>query len=315
MFEKNIQKSWENYQYDSGLGRIALVICTFNVFLFVLCLALFSTPIYEIFLPIAISLGIILYQEKISNYSCVCKFLILAIFVSSSIIIDYYFIGVVDRIAGGFRRYDTYFSLIDDFILGDQSAKFFYDVFSGYGLFSTVLYDFLQISYMTYFLFPFLGGIFYFKQLNERNKYKISRYVGSITILFILNYFFYLLVPVSGPQYHDKLVQNLDLPLSIIGKLMNNLVFTSHPTFIDCFPSGHVGIAFLVTFWMFKIRNHYRYIFLIFFIGMFFATLSLKYHYLFDVLVAIPFSYSCIYISYLLIPIDIEKRHNSKWRI
>lgn len=315
MFEKNIQRSWVNYRFDFGIGRISLIICLFNLFLFLLSVLLFGAPVYEVFYPVVLSVTLIHYYDILIRLSDSLKFIIINVFLTFSVLIDYYYIGSIDMVAGGFKRFDLLFANLDRLIFGRPIAEFLLDCSLVLGPFRGLYYDFLQFSYLTYFFFPFFGGWFYYRQLTDKNKYKISRFVGSIALFFSFNYFLYLIVPVSGPQYFELELKDLHLPFSTFGQFMNQLVKKSHPNFIDCFPSGHAGIAILVTYWMFKIKNHYRYIFLLFCFGMILATISLKYHYLLDVICAIPFSILCFYLSFYLIPLNYDMRVNRKWRI
>ncbi|EQC44904.1 phosphatase PAP2 family protein [Bacteriovorax sp. Seq25_V] len=314
MFESKIQKAWQDYRGDFGLGRIGLWVSLFEVFIFFICLLFFEAIIIEPLLPVILILFLISLEAYIHRLRNVHRFLINTLFLTCCIIFNYVFVGTFDKLAGGLTRYDLYFADLDLQILGLTSAAFFLKVTSFLGPLQSLYYDFLQLSYMTYFLFPFLGGIFYYQQLSERNKYKIGRFFASLMIFFFFNFLLYVLVPVSGPQYFLASVKELSLPLSAFGVFFNNIVLNSHPNFIDCFPSGHTGISVLVTIWMFKIKNHYRYIFLLFCVGMIQATLALKYHYLLDVLCAFPFAFICYKLAYFIVPIDIDIRRHRKWR-
>lgn len=314
MFEWKIQKGWEEYRRDFGLGRLALATSIFNTFLFAISFFM-GGPLLEAIYPVLFSLIFFLLRERIAKLSSLIIFALTAISITITILLNYYLVGLLDQLSGDLLRYDDIFSAFDLWLYSMPVASFI-KIVSGniFGSYQWLYYDFLQISYMTYYLFPFFGGFFYYSQLSERNKAKIGRLVGSVLIFFNLNYLLYLIVPVTGPQYYIDLMSELSLPMSFVGKYFNHLVYQSHPNFIDCFPSGHAGISILITIWMFKIKNHYRYIFLFFCLGMIQATLGLKYHYTLDVLCAIPFAAFCYWLSYKFIPQTLEVRKNRKWR-
>ncbi len=315
MFEWKIQKGWDEYRRDFGLGRIALATSVFNTFLFALSYLMTSQVLLEPIYPVLFSLVFFFLRDKISRFRPTTIFIINSFAVSITIVLNYILIGVLDQITGTIQRMDLGFAQFDLQLYSMPVASFMKVVsFEIFGSYQWLYYDYLQISYMTYYLFPFFGGIFYFRQLSSRNKSKIGRLIGSVALFFNINYILYLLVPITGPQYYIAEMKELALPFSQIGHYFNRLVFHSHPNFIDCFPSGHAGIAILITMWMFKIKNHYRYIFLFFCAGMIQATLGLKYHYTLDVLFAIPFSVSIYYLSYKFIPIELDVRSRRKWR-
>jgi len=315
MFEWKIQKGWDEYRRDFGLGRLALATSVFNTFLFAISFSMIGIAVLEAFYPVVFSMIFFLFRDRIAKYRPLTIFVINAIPVTITILLNYYLVGLLDQLSGQFVRMDQVFVDFDQWLYGMPVASFI-KVLSLrlFGSLQWLYYDYLQISYMTYYLFPFLGGVFYYKQLSQRNKAKIGRLIGSIAIFFNFNYLFYLIVPVTGPQYFIDKMNELSLPMSSVGRYFNNFIYESHPNFIDCFPSGHAGISILITIWMFKIKNHYRYIFLFFCIGMIQATVGLKYHYTLDILSAIPFAAFCYWLSYKFIPLDLEVREKRKWK-
>lgn len=313
MFEWKIQKGWEEYRRDFGLGRVAITTCFLNTFLFAIGSFAFGGLVIEALFPVIVSLIFFQVRERITQLRPHQIFIANIIPVGITIVLNYYIVGLYDQI-GHLERYDSFFHMTDLKIFKLPIAFAISEFYDFLGPLKWIYYDLLQIAYMTYYLFPILGGYFYYQQLAKNHKFKIARFIGSVVIFFNLNYLLYLIIPVTGPQYFVEELQALDLPLSFLGQWLNNLIYEGHPNFIDCFPSGHTGISILITIWMFKIKNHYRYLFLLVTIFMIQATVALKYHYLLDVACAIPFAYLCYKLAYLLIPIDVDVRKNRKWR-
>lgn len=315
MFEWKIQKGWEEYRRDFGLGRIAMATSIFNTFLFALSYFMVGSLLLEAIYPVLFSLIFFFFRDRISNLRPLTIFIINAIPVTITILLNYVLVGLLDQLSGSLTRLDQTFVDFDQWLYSMPVASFIkiysFKIFGGL---QWLYYDYLQISYMTYYLFPFLGGFFYYSQLSERNKSKIGRLVGSVAIFFNFNYIFYLIVPVTGPQYFVESMKELSLPMSSVGEFFNNFIYQSHPNFIDCFPSGHAGISILITIWMFKIKNHYRYVFLFFCLGMIQATIGLKYHYTLDIIAAVPFAAFCYWLSYKFIPLELEIREKRKWK-
>jgi hypothetical protein len=314
MFEWKIQKAWESPEKDLGLGRILIFTSALNVLFFALFFLSFQTIVYGPLAVILLSLVAINCRDVMDSLNQRVQLAIIIFFVALVIIYNYSFVGLFDRMWGGLPRMDYYFSYIDHYLFGTSVSQWIYAALGSDSILTTLYYDFIQVSYLCFYLFPILGGLFYYKQLGRANKYKSGRYFASVTIFFIVNYLLYLLVPVTGPQYYLPFLSDLQLPMSSLGNSLNELVYNNHPTLIDCFPSGHAGVSILVTTWMFKIKNHYRYVFLIFCLGMINATLALKYHYVLDVVSSLPLAYFSYKLSYLVVPFAIVERKKRKWK-
>lgn len=315
MFESKLQRSWREYKRDYAFTRIAIWVCFFQVFLTFISMFLIGqfdhSPLYIVGIAF-IFINLIQIRVFVKPYSL---YFISILFLTLTILGNYLFVGKVAKFATELERFDLFFANIDIFLFNKPISLYLNEIYRHFGSFTFVIYDFLQLSYMTYFFFPLLGSIFYFRQLDKIHRYRIGRFFSSMIIFFCLNYLLYLIVPVSGPIYYLDEVKNLHLEMSYFGNFLNQLVARSHPNYIDCFPSGHTGISVLVTYWMFKIKNHFRYIFLIFCLGMIFATMSLKYHYFLDVICALPFSILCFKLGYLLVPTRYDIRKLRRWKI
>jgi hypothetical protein len=311
MFEYKIQNAWDSYISDFGLGRVILFICFFNLLLMFLGILMTGYLLVLSLYPIGLSLLFYFLRPQIIKLRSLYIFLINTIPITITIVFNYYLVGEFDRLAQGLIRYDEWFSSIDQSLFGKQIAILIQDFWKE-NSFKTVYYDLIQTAYLTYYIFPIYGGVLYYRLLDEKRKYKIGRYFSSMAIFYSVNYLFYLIIPVMGPQfYHRDLFQNT-LPLSSYGELLHSIVSTGQVTFIDCFPSGHTGIAILVTIWLFRIHHQQRFISLLVSILMILATLSLRYHYTLDVLSAFPLALICYKLGHILIPIDVYRRQKVK---
>ncbi len=155
---------------------------------------------------------------------------------------------------------------------------------------------------MSYFLLPIIGAVFIYKGLPENKKYKIGRFYSSVLIFFRLNYIIYMFVPVTGTQYWMPDQFPTPLPLSPLGQTLWKMINQGQTTFIDCFPSGHTGVALLVTLWLFKTNHSMRYLLLATTSFIVIATLLLRYHYIMELICALPLSYFALKISWSIIP-------------
>jgi membrane-associated phospholipid phosphatase len=140
--------------------------------------------------------------------------------------------------------------------------------------------ELMNLCYFSYYIMTsVLCIIIYFKNRAESFK--------SIFILifsFYLYYIIFAIFPVVGPQYHFGHPEAE--PHYVFGKIMHYiLVNAEEPT--GAFPSSHVGIAIITVYIAFKHQKKLFYIFLPFAIGICFATVYLRAHYLVDVFGAI----------------------------
>ena len=128
--------------------------------------------------------------------------------------------------------------------------------------------------------------IFYFKKTPQSYK--------SLFIIFFSFYLYYIvfsIIPVIGPKYY---IQNSDIettPPYFFGKLMDYLL-TNYEKPTGAFPSSHVGIVLIISYLSFKEMKKMFYVSLPFVLGICFATVYIKAHYLVDVLagiVSVPF--------------------------
>lgn len=302
MFEYKIQRAWEDYRKDMGLGRILLFLAFYNTFLFFLSGTAFGAFRLRALYPALFSLGFFALRPWVIKLPHRFKFVLNIIPVALCIILNYYLVGVFDESVKGLHRRDALFSEFDLWLFSKPSALIFFDFLKPLGAIGTFFYDVMMLSYISYFFLPLIGGILYFRSLKDSEREKVGRFFFSVILFFSLNFLFYLIVPVTGPQYWLPEWFKDPLPLSSFGLGLWKMVNEGQTTFIDCFPSGHTGIAFLVTIWMFRIRHWARWPLTLTTLFIICATLAMRYHYSLDLICAFPLAYFCHRIAYIFIP-------------
>lgn len=310
MFEYKIQQAWDRYKSDFGLGRIVLFICFFNSFLFFISGIAFGQFQLLALIPIVLSLIFYFFRSKIVKSSNNWKLFFNSIPLAITVILNYYLVGEIDRSAGTLNLYDSYLAGFDYWLFKGTPATKIYTLFSDQSIFRTLYYDLIMTSYLTYFPLPFVTGIIYYQSLDQKMKFKIGRFFTSIVVFYSINYLFYLFVPVAGPQFFLKDTFDYPLPLSQYGQFLFNLVKNGQTTFIDCFPSGHTGIALLCTSWSIKMKFKYRIFYYFLSLLIICATITLRYHYILDLLAAIPLTAFSYKMGKLMFYESIEKNKN-----
>jgi hypothetical protein len=296
MFEYRIQKAWENYKVDFGLGRLLIFQSFVNLFFFFISFLFFKGPDGLALFPVVLSLVVLFFRPLIIQSNDMVKILTIILTIGFSFILNYYLMGEFDRSIGGLVRKDALFHAFD-MGLFSQPVSFFYERLLGnIGILGTIIYDFMMISYMLFYLFPVAAALYYYVTLPSNERYRVGRLFFSVSLFFSINYLLFLLVPVTGPQYWLEDLYTSPLPLSSFGKQLWSLVFQGQTTFIDCFPSGHTGMTFLVTIWVFRIKH----------LLIINATLALRYHYTMDLVAAFILALFCHRAAWLLIPVDIK---------
>lgn len=309
MFEYQIQQAWEDYRKDLGLGRMMLWLAFYNLFLFFLSGFVFNGFTILALYPIGVAFIFYFLRPKILKLDQKWIFALNIVPVGISVILNYYLIGEFDRAVGHLTRRDEIFSSFDQYLFNGPVSFIFEDLAHRMGLVGTAFYDLMMVAYMCYFLLPIYGGILYFRMLDTQNKFKVGRLFFSVLLYFGLNFILYLIVPVTGPQYWMRDIYHAQLPLSSFGHFLWGVVNNGQTTFIDCFPSGHTGIAFLVSMWLFRINHTHRFFLLGVTTLIVMATLAMRYHYTLDLLCAFPLAYFCHRAAWFFIPVDIRPQY------
>ena len=142
--------------------------------------------------------------------------------------------------------------------------------------------EIMNICYFSYYLITGVVCISLYL------KKPLESYKGIFIVVFsfYMYYIVFAIFPVVGPQYHIPSAMETSEPPYFFGKIMHHIIANyEEPT--GAFPSSHVGIAIILSYIAFKHLKKIFYISLPFVIGICFATVYLKAHYLLDVLAGI----------------------------
>lgn len=313
MREYVIQRGWENYAEDFGLSRILLFVTCYNVFLLFIAIVFFHT--FDIFLLLPILLSILFFSLRSSIILLKPRHIFLVCFLPTLISIgfNYFLIGRLDRIAGGLERLDQYFIQFELFLFGGLLGELIENFLTNLGTLGTIQLDLMMFSYLSFYLLPYLGSIRFFTRLKHKRKFVIGRFFASLIIFHSLNYIFYLLIPITGPQHF--LTKHYPAPIQFgpIAEALHSIIHTAQTNYIDCFPSGHFGASLIVAIWMVRINDKFKYPMLILLLLIALATLTLRYHYLADLIGAIPLAILAYFLAFQLIPTNLSGENASNF--
>jgi len=178
------------------------------------------------------------------------------------------------------RLADPVLAKIDASILGNQPS-FLLEPFL-----RPWLTDFLSLIYFSHVIvFPGIALYFYIKK-EEQAFRRIMMGFLTITLLGITSY---ILVPAIGPEkfFADRFTR--DLQGQIISRGVAYVINAGRVNY-DCFPSLHVGIPLLLSFYLRDYRKKMFIPVLVYVALMCCATIYLRYHYLIDVIAAFAYA-------------------------
>ena len=172
-----------------------------------------------------------------------------------------------------FPKIDEFLSNLDQNIFKFQPSIEFSKHFNS--LFFSELFYF---GYFCYYLLPLVVlGILY-KFLPQ----KIEEFGFILITSFLLYYFIFIIIPAEGPQFYFTFPDNYIEAQGIFGNLVK-LIQKNGEAPTAAFPSSHVGISWIVIFWLYQnLRKSVKY-FLPFVILLMFSTVYIKAHYFVDV--------------------------------
>jgi len=183
--------------------------------------------------------------------------------------------------------WDRRLSALDRLLFGDVGAAF-------QNLLWPPLVDLLTICYWSYFFWPivFCGVLLLRKRNSELREF--------LTIL-LLNYFLchlcYYIFPALGPhlvEHAHGIARDTRQEGLVLGGLSYRFLLQLELRTPDAFPSGHALLAMICILTALRLRV-YRFATLLLCSGSLVATVYLRYHYLVDVLVAVPLLPLCWY--------------------
>ena len=172
-----------------------------------------------------------------------------------------------------FPKIDEFLSNLDQNIFKFQPSIEFSKHFNS--LFFSELFYF---GYFCYYLLPLVVlGILY-KFLPQ----KIEEFGFILITSFLLYYFIFILIPAEGPQFYFPFPDNTIEAKGIFGNMVK-LIQKNGEVPTAAFPSSHVGISWIVIFWLYQnFKKSVKY-FIPFVVLLMFSTVYIKAHYFVDV--------------------------------
>lgn len=287
----------DNFQSDFGLRSICKLIFIWNIMLMVF--AYYKTQQFYSPNILLIILSLVFYfsTSYIVERGNIPLFCALGLILLSLMWFDYEFIGIMAEKSGDFHLKDEFLYSVEKFLFNAPLGKIWESKVLILHPFSILIMDFFILCYVSYFLLPFYHILVIYLEKKSEEYPIIGNYVMSFIILFIINFSFYMIVPVTGPQYYLKDIYDKALDFSMFGERIHNLIISLQPNFIDCFPSGHSAVSFLIIYWNIRLKFSQS-VWAIFLSCMIvISTLLLRFHYLLDVIAALPLVYIAIFLS------------------
>ena len=141
-----------------------------------------------------------------------------------------------------FPKIDEFLSNLDQNIFNFQPSIEFSKHFNS--LFFSELFYF---GYFCYYLLPLVVlGILY-KFLPQ----KIEEFGFILISSFLLYYFIFIIIPAEGPQFYFPFPDNTIEAKGIFGNMVK-LIQKNGEAPTAAFPSSHVGISWIVIFWLYQ---------------------------------------------------------------
>lgn len=163
--------------------------------------------------------------------------------------------------------------------------------FGPHTLVGRVLTEVFQLAYLSFYWWTYLLILMLaLKALRgaEGDWQNLERVICATQIPYAINIVCYVLVPVIGPFFHhsDRFVNPIE-GFGVTGVILDS-IYRARPMIEDCFPSGHVMLSWVTAICALKVMPRYGRLALPAAVLITAATLYLRYHYLTDVLAAIP---------------------------
>ena len=146
------------------------------------------------------------------------------------------------------------------------------------------LAELLTLAYSTFFL----NAILMLVALAARRDPYLRRVTSTIILTFLVSYTGYFFVPAYGPRATVAQERYATLPAGVVGETVRDFLDHWEKTKTDAFPSGHTMVTLAV---LFCLRRRLRPLYnrlLPVGVLLIAATILLTYHYVVDVIAAVP---------------------------
>lgn len=152
--------------------------------------------------------------------------------------------------------------------------------------------ELMNVFYFSYYVIIGLSCIVLYVKKAENAQKAIFTVIFS----FYIYYLIFAVLPVVGPQYHISNCNTEQAPRYFFGNLMH-YILTDYEKPTGAFPSSHVGIAIIIGYITYTHLRTLFFVTLPFVVGICFATVYIKAHYLVDVIAGIVSAPICIILS------------------
>jgi membrane-associated phospholipid phosphatase len=172
-----------------------------------------------------------------------------------------------------FPKIDGFLSHLDQKIFGFQPSLRFSETFDSW-FFSELFY----FGYFSYYLLPLAAFLIIYLKIPQ----KIEEFSFILITSFLLYYFTFILIPAEGPQFYFPFPENTIEAQGIFGNMIK-LIQKNGEVPTAAFPSSHVGISWIVIFWLYQNFRKSVKFFIPFVVLLMFSTVYIKAHYFVDV--------------------------------
>lgn len=175
--------------------------------------------------------------------------------------------------------YDGTLERLDRALLGPETQAALYNL-----PLPPWLADLLTLAYSSFFFLPVILVLV----LARRHDQELPRVAAAVVFTFLVSYAGYFVVPAYGPRATVAEERYATLPSGMVGDRLRDLLDHWETTKTDAFPSGHTMVTLAV---LFCARRRFRPLYnALLPVGalLIAATILLTYHYVVDVLAAVP---------------------------
>jgi hypothetical protein len=144
--------------------------------------------------------------------------------------------------------------------------------------------DLLTVAYSTFYLLPVALVV----ALVIRRDPTLPRVAAALVITFLVSYAGYFVMPAYGPRATVAQARYAALPAGVVGEDVRGLLDEWEKTKTDAFPSGHTMVTLAVLFCARRRLRGLYHVLLPIGTLLIAATVLLSYHYVVDVLAAVP---------------------------
>jgi membrane-associated phospholipid phosphatase len=175
--------------------------------------------------------------------------------------------------------FDRDLQMIDQLLFGTQPSVWL-ERFA-----NPALTELLYICYSLFFFWQLALGI----HLYRRNTRDFEDYFLTVITFYMLSYCGYVMIPAIGPRFDLAHMYAGELHGVLWGDAIRES-FIGIPMVRDCFPSGHTGLTLLVMLRAFH-KRAFVFLAIMFPFGvlLIFSTVYCRFHYVTDLLCALPF--------------------------